>query len=517
MANELIVSSTPEGLRIAVLEDKRLVELHFEKQNNLFTVGDVFLGRVSRVNHQMNAAFVEIGHPKDGFLQYYDLGPQIKTQTKFLNAAIHQRQLVPIDQVEGVPDIDKGGKMADVLKPGQTVLVQIMKEAISTKGPRLSSQLSLAGQYIILMPFSSDVSVSRKFRSRDEKRRVKQLLDDMLPPNVGIIVRTAAEGVELEKIREEFTRLMARWQSLCEQVVGGQAPRKVLSEMDRAQSLLRDMLAIGFDAIYVDDKALFGDIQDYLRTNLPDKVDILELKKPRVGLFEHFGIERQIKSSFGRNVNMPGGSYIVVEHTEALHVIDVNSGSQRNTGQSAPEENALRTNLEAASEIARQLRLRDMGGIIVIDFIDHRRPEHRKAVFDKLRDEMRRDRARHTILPMSKFGLIQITRQRVRPEVTISTDETCPSCGGTGKIEASIAIVDNLERNLAYLIEKSSIKKLHLEVNPYLAAYLKQGLPSRRFRWWQKYRRWIGVKSSDTLPFTTVRYLDGMGEEIKLD
>lgn len=517
MANELYVSSTPDGLRIAVLEDRRLMELHFEKQNNFFSVGDVFLGRVTRIQSGMNAVFVDVGHAKDGFLHYSDLGPQIRTQTKLLNQAVHQRQIVPIDAVEALPDIDKHGKMADVLKAGQTILVQIMKEAISTKGPRLSSQLSIAGQYIILMPFSSGVSVSRKFRSREEKRQIKQLLDGLLTKNVGLIVRTAAEGVELEKIREEYGRLLARWEGMTEQLIGGEPPRKVLSEMDRTQSLLRDMLAMGFDRIFVDDKTLQKDIGEYLRVNLPEKADILELRNPRQGLFEQAGIERQIKSSFGRNVNLPGGSYVVIEHTEALHVIDVNSGSQRNKQDNSPEENALRTNLEACAEIARQLRLRDMGGIIVVDFIDQRSNDNRRKVYEQLKAEMKRDRARHTILPMSKFGLMQITRQRVRPEVTVSTDENCPTCGGTGKIGASIAIVEDLERNLDYLIRKQNVDRLSLEVNPYVAAYLRQGFPSRRMKWYQKYRKWIGLRASDTIAFTTVHYYDGKGEEIRLD
>jgi len=515
VANELIISNGDDGLRIAILENRRLVELHHEKRNNLFQVGDVFLGRVGRVLPQMNAVFVDIGHSRDGFLHYFDLGPQIKSQTKHLNSALQQRKVIPLDEFKGVPDIDKNGKMADVLKVNQPVLVQIMKEAISTKGPRLSSQISLPGQYIILMPFSSEVSVSRKFKSNDEKKRIRQLLEGICPANVGIIVRTAAEGVEFEKLKAEVDSLLAKWDKLINEVLGAAPPRKVLSEMDRTTSLLRDMLSIGFDGIYTDDQEVFNDLHEYLSTHLPEQRKILNLKKTRQDLFEHFGIEKQIKAAFGKNVNMVNGSYLVIEHTEALHVIDVNSGSQRN--QNSPEENALSINLEAAAEIARQLRLRDMGGIIVIDFIDQKNLENRRRVYSALKMEMARDRARHTVLPMSRFGLIQITRQRVRPEVAITTEEVCPTCNGTGKIGPSILLADQIENNVDYLIRKSKISYLKIAAHPFVTAYYREGWPSRRMKWFWKYRKWIELVPQSSLPFTAVKYLDENEEEIKLD
>lgn len=515
MANELIISSSDEGLRIAILENKRLVELHFERSNNLFAVGDVFLGRVNRIVPQMNAAFVDVGYSRDAFLHYLDLGPQNRSQNKYLQNALKNRTLTPFDEFEPLPDIDKHGKMADVAKIGQTVLVQIMKEAISTKGPRLSSAISIPGQYIILMPFSEDVSVSRKFQSSEEKRRIKQLLEGIKPKNTGIIVRTAAEGVEFDKLRAELDLLLAKWDRLSQELLGATPPRKVLSEMDRTTSILRDMLSIGFDAIYTDDQEVYNELAAYLDANQPDSRKMLQLKKSRTSMFEMFGIERQIKASFGKNVNMVGGSYIVIEHTEALHVIDVNSGSQR-AGDLSPEENALRINLEAASEIARQLRLRDMGGIIVVDFIDQKSLDNRRKVFQALTKEMSKDRARHTILPMSRFGLIQITRQRVRPEVNITTDEVCPSCGGTGKIGPSILIGDEIERNVEYLVRTTGVKKLKVQANPYVASYFTSGFPTRQQKWMMKYGKWIGIEPMASLAFTNVRYLDGHGEEIKL-
>jgi ribonuclease G len=515
MANELIISNGDDGLRIAILENKRLVELHHEKRNNLFQVGDVFLGRVTRVLPPLNAVFVDIGHSRDGFLHYFDLGPQIRSQSKYLSSAQQQKKLIPLNEFKGLPDIDKHGKMADVLKVNQPVLVQIMKEAISTKGPRLSSQLSIPGQYIILMPFSSDVSVSRKFTSNEEKKRIRQLLEGICPANVGIIVRTAAEGVEFEKLKNEFDGLMAKWDKLSQELMGSAPPLKVLSEMDRTTSILRDMLSIGFEAIYTDDQEVYNDLGAYLQQNLPEQRRILNLKKTRTDLFEHLGIEKQIKSSFGKNVNMSNGSYLVIEHTEALHVVDVNSGSQRS--QNSPEENALAINLEACSEIARQLRLRDMGGIIVVDFIDQKNMENRRRVSSALQMEMSKDRARHTILPMSRFGLIQITRQRVRPEVSIVTEEVCPSCNGTGKIGPTLLLADQIETNIDYLIRKGKVNQLTLAAHPFVISYYREGWPSRRQKWWWKYKKWVKLDAQSSLPLTTVKYLDEHGEEIKLD
>lgn len=511
------MSSTDEGLRIAILENRRLVELQYEKRHNLFAVGDIFLGRVKRILPALNAVFVDIGYSKDSFLHYSDLGPQIRTQNKYMKMVMEGGGKTPtLEELKGHPDIDKHGKMADVLKTGQPIMVQIMKEAISSKGPRLASQISLAGQYCILMPFSDGVSVSRKFRSNEDKRRVRRVLETWKPPHMGIIARTASEGVENEKLLADVNALLARWNGMVKELANAQPPRKVLSEIDRTSSLVRDLLSIGFDSIITDDDRVHDDLNAYMQQAQPDLAKKLQLKKSRQGLFEQYGVERQIKAAFGKTVNLTSGAYLVIEHTEALHVIDVNSGSMR-MPNSSPEDNALRINLEAASEIARQLRLRDMGGIIVIDFIDMRKPENKRRVNQHLADEMQKDRARHTILPMSRFGLLQITRQRVRPEVNIVTEESCPSCNGTGKIQPSILLADEVQHNVDFLLRKNKMKKLKLRMNPFLHAYFTKGIRSLQMRWFLRYGKWIRIVPDTALPFTQVRYYGEGDEEAKLD
>lgn len=515
MANELVISSAEGNLRICILENRRISELHFEKPDNQFTVGDIYLARVKKIMPGLNAAFVDVGYSKDAFLHYLDLGPQIKSMQQFLQSAQKPQagQSPSVERMQLQPEIDKHGKMSGVLKAGQQVLVQIVKEAISSKGPRLSCELSLAGSYVILVPFSNDISISRKFKSVEEKKRLKRILEGIRPKNFGIIVRTAAEGKELADLESDLKILLEKWKRLTQSIPGATPPAKVLSEMDRSSSLIRDMLSVGFDSIVTDSTETFNELSDYMRVNQPENLKILKLYKGKVALFETLGIERQIKASFGKTVNIHTGAYLVIEHTEALHVIDVNSGSSKMSDES-PEANALRINLDAATEIARQLRLRDMGGIIVVDFIDLRKADNRKLVFDRLRDEMQKDRAKHTILPMSKFGLIQITRQRVRPEVNIVTSEVCPSCNGTGKIMPSILITDEIAGHVDFIFRENKETFLELMVNPYIEAYLTKGLPSIRMRWFFKYNKWVRITADSSLPFTTIRYYNKQSEEI---
>jgi ribonuclease G len=512
---ELVISSNEEGFRIAILEDKKIAELHFEKKGNEFTVGDIYLGKVKRILPSLNAAFVDIGYSKDAFIHYPDLGPNFLSLNKYVKSAISsEKNIGLLDDFTILPEIDKNGSIADVLKPGQVILVQILKEAISTKGPRLTCNLSFAGQYSVLIPFDNEVSVSRKFKSLDTKKKIKQLVDSIRPKNMGVIIRTAAENVELEKIREDLEMLKQRWLEMSSSLPKAITPLKVLSEMNRTTTILRDMLSVGFNAVYTDDKALFSELQQYLSVHQPENLKNLKFFSPKSGLFEHLGIEKQIKSSFGKIINLSGGAYLIIEHTEALHVIDVNSGSSKKS-EETPEELALRINLEAAVEIARQLRLRDMGGIIVIDFIDQKKFENKRKIYQKLKSEMQRDKAKHSILPLSKFGLIQMTRQRVRPEVVIQTQEDCPTCHGTGKIQPTILISDEIEKNLDHILRQSKPKKLTLVLHPYLAAFFQKGWFSKQLKWFFKYFKWVSIIEDTSFPIQQVKFLNESGEEIK--
>lgn len=515
--NELVVSKSEDGLRIGILRDKKVVELHHEKLTEAFSVGDLFLGKVRKIVPGLNAAFVDVGHPRDAFLHYFDLGPQVRSLLKYTKAAKAARngQSDNLQNIRPLPDIDKNGKMAEVLRPNQDVLVQIVKEPISTKGPRLSSEISLPGQYVVLVPFSKAVSISKKVRGADERRRLKVLAESLCPKNFGIIVRTAATGKDAATLSKDIFDIMDKWREMTQALPKSKSPKKVLSEHNRATSILRDMLSMGFDAIYTDDQDAYKDMETYLKERQPEYLKSLKLHKGKVSLFQTMGLEKQIKASFGKVASMANGSYLIIEHTEAMHVIDVNSGSKNLRNQTL-EETALKVNMEAATEIARQLRLRDMGGIIVIDFIDLKKAENRRMLNDNLRKAMKDDRAKHSILPMSKFGLIQITRQRVRPELDINTSEVCPSCNGSGKIQASILIADEIATNVEFLIKQNKEPKIRISVNPYVAAYLKQGFfKSPRFQWFKDYFIWVRIAEDTSLPFTTVRYFNSENEEIK--
>ncbi len=504
------------------MEDKRLVELNKEKKENNFSVGDIYLGRVKKLMPSLNAAFVDIGYEKDAFLHYLDLGPQVQSLLSYQRAISGNRQqeaLLTNFQLE--QDINKAGKISQILSPNMTIMVQIAKEPISSKGPRITSELSLAGRYVVLVPFSDVVSVSQKIKSSAERQRLKRLAMSIKPRNFGIIVRTVAEGKKVADLDRDIQDLVARWTSLYDLYKTAQAPFKLLGEMDRTSTILRDLLNPNFNSIHVNDQRLSEEIRAYIRSIAPDQVEIVKLYKGKIPIHEHFGVDKQIKSLFGKTVNMSGGAYLIIEHTEALHVIDVNSGG-RNKGAAASdsqENNALAVNLAAAKEIARQLRLRDMGGIIVIDFIDMKNTLHRKELFDMLRDEMKQDRARHTILPPSKFGLVQLTRERVRPVTDIETVEKCPACGGTGEIKASMLLVDDIENNIRYLCSEQNEKSLSLQVHPFLAAYLKQGfwkMKSFQWKWYKQYHRWIKVKAMASYHSMEYHFLNAQDEEIKL-
>ncbi len=516
MVKELIINSTPAGVTIALIEDKQLVELHKEQININYAVGDIYLGRIKKIMPGLNAAFVDVGYEKDAFLHYFDLGPPVQSLIKLTkikrNGSVTGTLL---DNLKLEADINKAGKISDVLSKNMLLPVQIAKEPISTKGPRLSSDISIAGRYVVLVPFSNTISVSKKIKSNTERNRLKKIIESIKPQNFGVIIRTVSEGRGVAEMQKDLLDLIAKWENFIKKMPSTEPSKRVWGEMDRSSTLIRDILNPDFTNVYVSTPDLYDDIRAYVHDISPEMEKIVKLYKQKEPIFDHFGVEKQIKNAFGKTVNLPGGAYLVVEHTEALHVIDVNSGN-RTASKENQEENALQVNKEAAKEIARQLRLRDMGGIVVIDFIDMHKPTNRKILFDYLRELMLLDRAKHTILPPSKFGLVQITRQRVRPEMNIVTVEKCPACGGTGEIKASIVLMDDIENNLNYILREQNEKGVTLCVHPYIEAYITKGIFNLQRRWFFKYGQWIKVKAQSSYHLTEFHFISAKDEEIKL-
>ena len=515
MNKELVIDSNGTEVNIALLEDKALVELHKEQNNNDFTVGDVFLGKVHKIMPGLNAAFVNVGYKKDAFLHYLDLGPQVLTMNNYTRLLIQGRgDKISYSKFRQEQDIEKTGKITKVLSPGQEILVQIAKEPISTKGPRISTEISFPGRYLVLLPFSDKISISQKIRGNEERARLKRLIKSIRPENYGVIVRTVAENKKVAELDADLRNLVSKWEKISAKLPNLKAPQKVLSELDRTSAILRDLLNESFNNIYVNDPSLYEELKSFISQIAPEKVDIVKLYKGRETIFEHFSIEKQIRNSFGKNVTIKSGVYLIIEHTEALHVIDVNSGHRVNKDNSQ-EQNALATNMEAASEIARQLRLRDMGGIIVVDFIDMRDVRNRKTLFTHLTNEMAKDRAKHSILPPSKFGLIQITRQRVRPEMSVEVLEKCPVCNGTGEIKSSISLIDDIDNNLEYLLRDQNESKLTLAVHPFIYAFLTSGLFSKQWKWYFEFKKWIKLKSMNNYHMLEYHFFDKNQDEIK--
>jgi ribonuclease G len=515
LTKELIINVATQGVEIALLEDKKLVELHNEKVDATFAVGDIYLGKVKKLIPGLNAAFIDVGFEKDAFLHYTDLSPYVKSILKFTNQSVNDNSDNGFDfaKFSVEPEIIKTGKITEVLGGKPTILVQILKEPIAAKGPRLSCELSLPGRYVVVTPFNDIVAVSRKIHSSEERKRLQKIIEAVKPKNLGVIVRTAAEGKHTAELHEDLISLQNTWNTIQKNLKAAVPPAKILSEQGKTNSILRDLLNEDFNRIVINDKTIYADTKSYIQRIAPDKTDIVTYFNNDAQIFDTYGITKQVKASFGKTVNLPSGAYLIIEHTEALHVIDVNSGYKSVSNNQ--EQNALETNLEAAEEIARQLRLRDLGGIIVVDFIDMKLLENKKKLADAMDQYMKPDRAKHAVLPITKFGLMQITRQRMKPEMNINTSEVCPSCNGTGKISSTLILEDEIGKNLSYLIMQKH-KGLTIEVHPIVYTYLTAGFPSRRLKWSWKYKQKIKVKSNSNYHLTEFRFFDDSDEEIKL-
>ena len=508
MTSEIIIDAQQKEISIALLEDKRLVEYQNESREASFAVGNIYIAKVKKLMPGLNACFVDVGYERDAFLHYLDLGNQFSSYEKYLKQVQSDRKrLYPITKASHLPDLKKDGSVQNTLSVGQEVLVQIVKEPISTKGPRLTGEISFAGRYLVLIPFGDKVNVSSKIKSGAERARLKQLIQSICPKNFGVIVRTVAQGKRVAELDAEMKILGKRWNETITKVQKTQQrPQLVFEETGRAVAMLRDLFNPTYENIYVNDEEICEAVRHYVSLIAPEKKNIVKLYEGKVPIFDNFDVTKQIKSSFGKTVNYGHGCYLIIEHTEAMHVVDVNSGNR--TKEKGQEQNALDTNLGAADELARQLRLRDMGGIIVVDFIDMNLAEDRQLLYERMCKDMQKDRARHNILPLSKFGLMQITRQRVRPVMDVNVEESCPTCFGTGKIKSSILFTDQLERKIDQLVNKIGVKQFYLHVHPYVAAYINKGLVSLKRKWQMKYGLGVHIVPSQKLGFLQYEFYD---------
>ncbi len=510
MNRELVINVTSSEISIALCEDKVLVELNKEQCQTGFSVGDIYLGKVRKIMPGLNAAFVNIGHEKDAFIHYLDLGSQFSSLQRVVDSMQPGKRAVKVETMKLEPNIEKQGKLASHLQVGQTIMVQIAKEAISTKGPRLTSDISLAGRNVVLVPFSTKISISQKIRSNETKKRLRRIAAAVLPKNFGVIIRTAAAEAQDHDIEQDILSLVSRWNKAVGNIRKNQAPALLMSEMSRANTIIRDTLNSTFSQITVDDEAMYHEIKNYIQVIDPQLEKIVKLYRGTVPIFDNFDISKQIKSLFAKYVSLKRGAYLIIEHTEAMNVIDVNSGN-RTKAEVNQEETALEVNLAAAKEIARQLRLRDLGGIVIIDFIDLHKAQNRQLLYDEMRKLMATDKAKHTILPLTKFGLMQITRQRVRPVAVDDVSDVCPTCNGTGRVEPTVLLDKKIENQVQFLAKDRGVKYIRLRVSPYVASYLKQGVWSLRMKWMLRYGVRINIVADQSMGMIDVRYLDRQG------
>ncbi len=519
-SKDLIVDVESTEVRIALLENHRLTELNKESISGArhSEVGDVYLGRVKRIMPALNAAFVDIGDEKEAFIHYLDLGLYFGAYDKFvkgINSGVDAKELYSSIQLG--PILEKEGRIEKVLQKEQMIIVQIVKEPISTKGSRLTAEISLAGRNIVLLPFAGKVNISQKIASKEEKRRLETLVKSILPKNYGAIIRTAAEGKNAEVLVGELKSLIEKWESSWAKLSRSKNVQQLFTEYSKTTTILRDLLNDSFTNIWVNDEKECEEVRKYVDVISPSQDKIVKLYEGKEPIFDYFEVTRQIKSSFGKVVPLKQGAYLVIETTEALNVVDVNSGTRAKTTDQ--EENTYEVNRYAAEELARQLRLRDMGGIVIVDFIDMESQQHRNDLWKYMVQLMEPDRAKHNVLPLTKFGLMQITRQRIRPVTQIDTTEMCPVCHGTGRIQSSVIIDEQIERRLSYYAGEKGLNNLTLKVSPILGAYLSRGSgilgkQSYMAKWKKKYK--VKLNLVEVTDFTVLQneFYDEKGNKL---
>lgn len=525
MKSELIVDVQPDEIAIAFTEDDRLQEISREKRNeDTFAVGNIYYGRVKKVMPALNAAFVDVGHEKEAFLHYLDLGSSFLTLQKYMKQAVSDHRRAPsMDNVTAEAELDKEGQIGDYLQPGDMIPVQVIKEPINTKGPRVTAEISMAGRNMVLIPFTDKVMVSQKIRRDSERNRLKQLLQAIRPTNYGIIVRTVAEGKKSAELDNELRILVKRWEDTIKTL---QRPAKnprdkrqkdpevrlISEEIGRTIGVIRDVFTPDFSAIVINDETIYNEVRQYVELIAPESAKIVKLYTKEQPIFDAYDITRQMKVGLGRTVGFKKGGYLIIDRTEALFSIDVNSGSKKLFEDQ--EENAFQFNMLAADEIAHQLRLRDIGGIIIVDFIDMDSKENQQKLYEHMRELMRNDRARHNILPLSKFGLMQITRQRVRPAVEMDVMEVCPTCLGKGKVQPTMTFTDTIEEQIEHMVTHYG-RGLRLELHPFVYAYVRQGwLKSLKLKWKRLYG--VSVAENQSLGMLQMRFKDRKGTFLEL-
>ncbi len=516
MKNQIIVHSSGKQVRTALIENGDIAQLFIESPENQRTVGDIYLAEVHKVMRGIRAAFISMGTPKDAFLHFSDTGENLHNYIAMLNG----KDAIPkwFDQyplAAGPEDTksektgelsstDEQNRMGALLQPKQKLMVQIVKEPIGSKGPRVSTNISIAGRFLVLMPMGDYVAVSKRIRSFKERRRLRSIVSSILPEGFGVIVRTVAQGQKAEALQEDLKDVLDKWAGILEKMKTAKPPGLLHRDMDMTESLIRDLFAKDYDRVLIDDPKLFKSIKTYVSRVAPDMIPQIQLYKGSEHIFDYMKISQDVESIFSPRVKMPSGGYLIFEQTEAMYVVDVNSG--RYAAKRAQEDNSLKTNLEAAREIAKQLRLRDIGGIIVVDFIDLRDDVNRKKVYDELKKEFRKDRAKTNVLPMSDFGLVQITRQRIRPSVVKSVSKACPMCGGSGQLVSKDTILADLDAWLTKFRYAYKYRSVDMYVNPYLASLLQSGLISTRMKWMLRFWMRINITADESISMNDFKF-----------
>ncbi|MFO7798624.1 Rne/Rng family ribonuclease [Rhodohalobacter sp.] len=499
MKNQIIIHSSGNQTRVALLENKELAQLFIESEENQRTVGDIYLARVHKVMSGIRAAFIDVGMEKDAFLHFSDAGDHLGDYIKMMNGpkSISKDANKELQKFDKLSNNEKQILAGKLLQNNQRVLVQIVKEPIGSKGPRVSTDITIAGRFLVLIPMGNYIAISKKINSGRERRRLKKIAGDMLPDGFGVIIRTVAQGQDKESLEDDMRTVLKKWERILNKLESAKPPTLLYKDLDITESLIRDLFAKQYDRVLIDDYQLYKSIKSYVSQIAPKMLPSVELYKGKDHIFDHVNIAHDVNSIFSPRVRMPSGGYLIFEQTEAMYVVDVNSGPY--AAKEKQEDNSLKTNLEAAREIAKQLRLRDIGGIIVVDFIDLRHDKNRKKIYDELKKEFKKDRAKTNVIGMSDFGLIQITRQRIRPSVVNSVSKVCPTCGGSGSVVSQDTIVTDIESWISKFKYSTEYRAVDIYINPYLRSYLTRGLFSLRFKWMMKYKLKISFIPDETI------------------